>query len=492
MSGRGSGTRGNRYGDARLATWAVCPARGILRAAQSMSFDSLAFLSFFLAVWLIARTGLATGVVLTAASVVYYSFAGASDTLLFGLVLVVNFLLSLKVRGSRLALIVTIVFNVSVLAFFKYRGLFLDTVSVAGSFESALVIPLGISFYIFQLIAYLVDLRRGQIPLEARGDRFLLFIGFFPQLVAGPIVRGHILLPQVKRLFAGTLRRPRLVGFALALCLLGLFKKVVLSDSIAPVVDDIFAVGPADAATAWLGAWLFGFQIYFDFSGYSDMAIGMALLLGVRLPLNFRTPYLARSPREFWQRWHITLSTWIRDYLYVSLGGSRAGGLARQTLVLVLVMGLAGLWHGANWTFVIWGLAWGTAIAFWRLGFDSVLCRVPLVGWAATMVVVFTLWVFFRSPDINFALAYLGTMWGAGGTGTLALVPASGWGLLTVVSSAALLGLHALERLTQGSAVLWWLRRYEGPFLNGLLIGLCVALVLLPKASDNPFIYFRF
>lgn len=458
-----------------------------------MSFDTLAFFAFFLVVIVAHRLRLVSaGWMLLAASIGYYLFAGWRDAALFAVVLGLNFWLSQHVRSSRAAFVGAVVFNVGVLAIFKYRGLFLESVGVAGSFEAGVLIPLGISFYVFQLIAYLTDVRRGDIKVETSADRFALFVGFFPQLVAGPIVRGHILLPQVRRLFEGTARLPRLVTLGLGLCLLGLVKKVGLSDSIAPTVDEIFRLGPADAATAWLGAWLFGFQIYFDFSGYSDMAVGMALLLGIRLPFNFRTPYLAASPREFWQRWHITLSTWIRDYLYVPLGGSRGDGRLRQAAVLIGVMGLAGFWHGANWTFVVWGLAWGVAIYCWRFGVVRSVLESRLIGWAATMLFVFTLWVFFRTSDIGSAASYIGTMWGAGASGGASYFGTWAVSALLTSGAIALLGLHKLESILQTRGVLLRLRKLRGPFINGLLVGLIAIIVLMPKGADNPFIYFRF
>jgi alginate O-acetyltransferase complex protein AlgI len=458
-----------------------------------MSFDTLPFLCFFLVVYVGARMVPRTGWLLLVASVVCYAFSGLQDTALFAGVIFVNYLLSLWVRPGRSSgLIVAVLFNVGVLAAFKYRNFLFGLDPASGSFAASLAIPLGISFYTFQSIAYLADIYRGDVKAERSLVRFALFKGLFPQLVAGPIVRAHTLLPQVRRMFAGTLKPSRLIGFCLLLCLVGLVKKVVFADSLAPVVDDIFTRGPAGMATAWLGVWLFAFQIYFDFSGYSDMAVGMARLLGARLPINFRTPYLATSPREFWQRWHITLSIWIRDYLYVPLGGSRAGGSGRQLAVLIAVMGLAGFWHGANWTFIAWGLCWGLAIAGWR-AVARIWPGMPHVaGWLATMSIVLMLWVLFRAPSLDFALGYLRTMAGGQGLGTASYMSSAAANLLIAAGAILLLVLHDLERRASTSRVPMVLRRLEGPFLHGCLLAVIAWLVIMPKTNLNPFIYFRF
>jgi D-alanyl-lipoteichoic acid acyltransferase DltB (MBOAT superfamily) len=238
--------------------------------------------------------------------------------------------------------------------------------------------------------------------------------------------------------------------------------------------------------SAWAGAWLFGFQIYFDFSGYTDIALGAALFLGVRLPQNFRTPYLAVDPQEFWRRWHMTLSAWIRDYLFMPLRG-RKGGPLRQAMVLLVVMALAGLWHGANWTFVAWGALWGTYILLWR-AMAPVLARLPNgLRWSLHLAVVMTLWVFFRSPNIGFAMRYVARMY------SLDLPPTvSASTVWAVVGCGLLLLLHRVESYTHGRPAVLWIRRWRGPLLVGLLSGLCVLLLLFPNDDINPFIYFRF
>lgn len=480
------------------------PARASVQGRAGMSFDTLPFLGFFAVVIAAyyAAGGAARGWWLLVAGVAGYSVAGLRDTVLFLVVISANYAFSLYVRERREVLWAALAFNFGVLAWYKYRLFLMGMAGIggtagvpggtSGSFTEAVVIPLGISFYIFTCVAYLVDIARGEIAPDRSFPRFALFISYFPHWVAGPIVRAHVLLPQVKRIFAGNIRWPRLWCLGLGLCLLGVVKKVVGADSLAPFVDDIFTRGPGDAATAWLGIWLFAFQIYFDFSGYSDMAVGMSWLLGVRLPMNFLTPYLALSPREFWQRWHITLSTWIRDYLYIPLGGSKGGGAARQALVLIVVMGLAGLWHGANWTYIVWGLAWGAAIAAWRIGHGPIGRLPGAVQWAATMLVVLTLWVLFRAPDIGFAGRYIAAMWGGAGLGEARYFGGSG-GLPVLAGAASLMLLHVAERMgVQRRGAVYLVKRWEGPLLRGVLVAMILWLLVMPKLNANPFIYFRF
>ncbi|MDA0823535.1 MAG: MBOAT family protein, partial [Proteobacteria bacterium] len=317
----------------------------------------------------------------------------------------------------------------------------------------------------------------------------------FPQLIAGPIVRASELMPQIRRLFCGNPRRLRLYSYGLCLCVLGLSKKIIFADSLAPIVDDIFVSGPADAAQAWLGAWLFTFQIYFDFPGYSDIAIGRAYLLGIRLPRNFRTPYLSRSPREFWQRWHITLSTWIRDYLYIPLGGGR-GSHVQQLPTLLLVMGVAGLWHGAGANFVVWGLLWGAYIGLHRIAMAVIsrsargmrIINTPLavlVLWSGHLLVVVLLWVFFRASSWATAIDYLRVMF-SGFPHAPARLPWTFGGCLL------LLAVHYLESNLERRRWLNYARRWNNPLVWGLLAGLALWLAVLPSYTHNPFIYFRF
>ena len=460
-----------------------------------MYFNTLTYLSFFLLVYLGFRLIRAnhyshlTGYFLLAASVVFYVVAGVFDTVLIISLISFNWLLLRWINNDRLRVVLAVIGNIGVLAAIKYRVYFAGGGIGDGTAYIDTVLPLGISFYTFQLLALQVDASSNAELKKHKGFSFPLFIMFFPQLIAGPIVRARELLPQIRRLFSKQPRKLRLYSFGLGLCLLGLTKKIIFADSLAPVVDDIFFLDNPTSFEAWLGAWLFTFQIYFDFSGYSDIALGCAYLLGIRLPWNFLTPYMSRSPREFWQRWHITLSTWIRDYLYISLGGNK-GTLPRQIVILLLVMGLAGLWHGADHTFVIWGLGWGCYIGLCRI-----LARMSIgqprfltaILWVIHMTIVVVLWVFFRAPNLDKALEYLSAMFSLG-SGPLPELYA--W---TLCGCIALMLLQVLEsRYLQSRAAISVLRRCNTPFYFGLFFGLCLWLVMLPSYNTNPFIYFRF
>jgi D-alanyl-lipoteichoic acid acyltransferase DltB (MBOAT superfamily) len=368
-----------------------------------------------------ARIGL-----LVAASLVYYGYWDVRFVpLLVGLALVNWGLARLFIeRRRRLWLDLGVAVNLGALGFFKYTNFFLANLAALGlpAPHVDIVLPLGISFFIFQKISYLVDLRRGDRHLYPLSE-YCLFVFFFPQLIAGPIVRHNEIIPQ----FAASPRRREMwenLGRGAMLFILGLFKKVALADTLAPNVDGLFAKAASGAglnlAEGWAAAVSFALQIYFDFSGYSDMAIGLALMFGFRLPLNFAAPYRAVSIRAFWRRWHMTLSRFLRDYLYIPLGGNRHGGL-RQAANVIVTMLLGGLWHGASWTFVAWGGLHGAALAVngaWaRSGW-----RMPAaLGWALTMLFVLAGWVLFRAADFHTAGQVLQAMAGLDGLGKVRL-----------------------------------------------------------------------
>lgn len=454
-----------------------------------MSFDTLPFLIFAGITYIVWRTPLGPVTVLCGASILFYLVAGFGDALLIASVVLTNFFFSFYVRGRAWVLTTVVALNLANLAYFKYSAFILAGIAGIDGFTGGILIPLGISFYTFQLIAYQVDIAGGRCEQEPNFLRFALFVIFFTQLIAGPIVRASTMLPQIRRQWEAQQRRRNIVSIGLGLCALGLFKKVILSDSLAPLVDQAFSLGPADTASAWIGAWLFAFQIYFDFSGYCDIAMGIAYLLGYRLPLNFRQPYLATNPRAFWRCWHITLSSWIRDYLYIPLGGSREGGRIRKAVVLILVMSLAGLWHGAGWVFVVWGAFWGVYIVLWNT-VRAWLPNIPVLRWGVNLTVVVVLWVFFRSPDITFAAAYIFAMFGGDAGGTASFV--GGEVPLVLLGCAVLMGLHYGEAKMYSPRFLRRMRHADLPMVHGLLIGLIAIMLILPKAVSNPFIYFTF
>ena len=400
-----------------------------------------------------------------------------------------------RTRRHRVALACSIVSNLSLLGFFKYfnfaaenyRGLMdaLGMPSGAGDFALEVTLPLGISFYTFQSMSYAIDVYRG----EARGIRnfvdFACYVSMFPQLVAGPIVRFQTVADQLHR------RRHTVTQFArgTAIFCLGLGKKVLLANPCGKVADTAFnavSVGPLEA---WTGAVAYAFQIYFDFSGYSDMAIGLGLMLGFRFPINFDSPYRARSVTEFWRRWHITLSTWLRDNVYIPLGGNRLGDFRTYGNLLVVML-LGGLWHGASWNFVIWGGLHGLLLAAERLTHGrSLLPWLPApLQMAVTFLLVSLTWVFFRAESLPDALTYLGSMFG--------LVPAREVaGLL----SGLIYQPYYLAAMLLAAALIWtaptalvWTRRIGWPKVVFVLAVFWIAVAALTVQSFNPFIYFIF
>ena len=331
-------------------------------------------------------------------------------------------------------LIVSIAANLAAIIYFKYTkfflGIFIPEHDIP-EFVRVIVLPLAISFFTFQQIAYLVDIWRGQISV-GRFSLYALFVSFFPQLIAGPIVRYQQIVPQYEAMGLARRLLPRLFIVGVTLFIIGLGKKVLIADSLSPYVGDVFKFAargyPVGFYDAWIGALGYTFQLYFDFSGYSDMAIGLGLMMGFRLPVNFFSPYKSLTIVEFWRRWHISLSVFFRDYLYIPLGGGRKGPW-RQMLNLMVVMALVGLWHGAGWTFVIWGVYHGVLLVVTHLvgrGWDALRgariafvdrihqriassdrfrVGVPLLSWLVTFVLVVLGWVLFRATSLDEAMA---------------------------------------------------------------------------------------
>jgi alginate O-acetyltransferase complex protein AlgI len=349
------------------------------------------------------------------------------------------------------------------------------------------VLPVGISFYTFQTMSYTIDVYRRRMEPTRRFLDFALFVSFMPQLVAGPIERAKHLLPQ----FASRRTVPRVADLqsGALLVLLGLLKKVAVADAVAPYVNDVFEdPGAASAPMLVVATYLFAIQIYADFSGYTDIARGTARLLGIDLMRNFAQPYLSRDVTEFWRRWHISLSTWLRDYLYVPLGGNRSG-LRRTYVNLMLVMLLGGLWHGAAWTFVVWGGLHGTALALHRrLGGRP--HRVEMPTWADLVPIIATFhfvclaWVFFRANSFGDALDALAGVVSLRGGG----VDASAVAMLGL-TGGIVLAIDLVQRHARDQTpMLRWPQYAQGAFY-----GLCVAaIVLFSGATPVPFIYFQF
>jgi alginate O-acetyltransferase complex protein AlgI len=401
-----------------------------------MLFSSYTFLFQFLPAVILAfaaarrhspRAGI---LVLAAASLFFYGAWKPIYLVLLLASIAANFSLGLlmeKPDRRRTIGMLGVALNLALLCYFKYTNFILDSINaITGAplpFVNV-VLPLGISFFTFQQVAYLVDVMRGA-KVERDIVAYTLFVSFFPHLIAGPLVHHAEMIPQFKR--GRTSRSAALAARGLAIFAAGLFKKVVIADNLAQFVSPVFAHLDAGGAVtpqwAWLSTLSYTFQIYFDFSGYSDMAIGLALLFGIRLPVNFRSPYKATSIIDFWRRWHITLSRFLRDYLYIPLGGNRLGE-QRRYLNLMLTMLLGGLWHGAGWNFLIWGGLHGFYLSInhlwqkWRgatVKVSSSNHLANIAAWSLTSGAVVIAWVFFRAKTFAGACAMLGGMFGLGG-----------------------------------------------------------------------------
>lgn len=398
-----------------------------------------------------------------------------------------------RARREKVFLWIAMASNLSLLGFFKYFNFAADNYRVLTGwigwqqpdFFLEVTLPLGISFYTFQSMSYTIDIYRGEAQGMKSFAGFAAYVSMFPQLVAGPIVRFQTVARQ--------LRRPDRAWSAFArgvACFgLGLGKKVLIANPCGKVADLLFGAVDAGPLDSWLGLIAYSFQIYFDFSGYSDMAIGLGLMLGFRFPINFNSPYRARSITDFWQRWHITLSTWLRDNLYIPLGGNRRG-LSRTYVNLFVVMFLGGLWHGASWNFVLWGSLHGIFLAVERaMPGRSLWPRLPhLLQTAFTFILVSLAWVLFRAPDLPGAMEYYARLFAFGSAGELgALVAGLVWKpyfFVTMTAAALLVWL--------GPTTMGWTHRLTAPKAAWALAVFWISAVTLSVQSFNPFIYFIF
>jgi D-alanyl-lipoteichoic acid acyltransferase DltB (MBOAT superfamily) len=496
-----------------------------------MLFPTIDFAIFFGVVfvgnWLLSRSPIKWKIFILAASYIFYAWYDWRFIFLLAASTLINAAAGRRISLSesrqtrRHLLVVAIVADLGMLGFFKYFDFGAATVDnlirdvgIHGA-PVALVnitVPVGISFFTFMAISYVVDIYHRKLEPSSLID-FAVYLSFFPHLLSGPIVRGSELLPQIGR---SERRNPREIDFPQAAILIfgGLFKKVVISSYVSTaIVQPVFNSPSARSAPEiLLAAYGYAVQIYCDFSGYTDIAIGCALLLGFRFPQNFDAPYTARSIQDFWRRWHITLSFWLRDYLYIPLGGNRKGN-GRTYINLMLTMLLGGLWHGASWNFVLWGGLHGCALGVHKLYRTTVGDggrRLPLgVGWATTVVFVVLCWIPFRARHLGDTAEFLRGMFTLrGGTAfqadavfiALALVvPAHLIGLWlasAVRNEQPLLRrlLRALNaQLSSDPISSWYVRLGTGTVLGSFLVTLWVLLVLLSaETHTRPFIYFQF
>jgi len=484
-----------------------------------MVFSSYLFLFYFLPVallgyYLVPRAG--KHLMLTLVSYAFYGWSNPAFVVLLLFSTLVDYCCGLVIVGispwsaepepllqqagsrstrQRLALAVSVLSNLSLLGFFKYFNFAAgswDALMAAWGMESwaldvalKVTLPLGISFYTFQSMSYTIDVYRGHARPLKNITNFACYVSMFPQLVAGPIIRYAEVADQLRSRTHTVTKFARGAAF---LCV-GLTKKVWLANPAGKVADVAFSADSLNVLDAWYGVVAYAFQIYFDFSAYSDMAIGIGLMLGFVYPKNFNSPYLAVSITDFWRRWHISLSSWLRDYLYIPLGGNRKGEM-RTYVNLITVMLLGGLWHGASWTFVIWGGLHGLFLMLERLqGKNSLYHRLPqALQVACTFLLLLITWVFFRAETLADATRYLGNMAGVGQQAPGALLVG---GIIYQPFYVVMMSIAAA--VDWGGPQTWdWTRTLSPAKLALCLLLFVLSVVLLTAQAYNPFIYFIF
>ena len=482
-----------------------------------MVFSGLLFLFRFLPIFLICyfvAPKRMRNLILFLGSLVFYAWGEPVYVVLMLFSTVSDYVHGLLIErfrhksGAAKALLVSsIIINLGMLGFFKYADFLITNINALTGADIKslnLALPIGISFYTFQTMSYSIDVYRGQVKAQKNLLDFGVFVSMFPQLIAGPIVKYKDVAEQLKE------RKASLEDMAAGArrFTIGLGKKVLLANYIGQLFTTVSGMGDAELTTgmAWLGILAYAFQIYFDFSGYSDMAIGLGRIMGFHFPENFNYPYISTSITEFWRRWHMTLSSWFREYVYIPLGGNRKG-LARQLLNILVVWSLTGIWHGAGWNFLLWGMWFAVFLILEKVFLGKILTKIPKVfGWLYAMVVVLFGWCFFSLEQTDRIVLFLKAMLGFGEAGLVnenTLYTFSNyWVLFMILCVAALpVGKKAVEWLKEkaetvvkahkgGNIVLQiGLDVVEKLFLVVILI---LSIANIVDASYNPFLYFRF
>jgi alginate O-acetyltransferase complex protein AlgI len=481
----------------------------IASAGDPVSFASPIFLWLFLPATLIGYWTLPArfrNLLLAVVSLLFYMWGAGAFVFLLLACIVVNYTAGVAIGGRtprwlspRTVLVGTIVFDVAVLVIWKYAGfasrqfdVLTKTLGLGSSPVLRVALPIGISFYTFHHLSYVVDVYRGTRPPLRKPVTFVTYIAMFPQLIAGPIVRYHEIADQLD-----DVRAHRLDDFAAGFprFALGLSKKVIVADTIAPVANAAFSVHGTSltTATAWIGVLAYTMQIYFDFSGYSDMAIGLGRMFGFRLPENFARPYSASSITDFWRRWHMSLSRWFRDYVYIPLGGNR-GSESMTYRNLIIVFALTGLWHGANWTFLFWGLYHGALLIVERVtGWNAGAKTSIVLRRAVTFLLVMIGWVLFRAESIPRALEVLRAMFVPSGLRVADVVDVALTNQRTVTLVLATLVVLLPPSFVLGRV----LDADRTPAAHAarfgiMTVGASYAAILVAAGTFSPFLYFRF
>lgn len=466
-----------------------------------MLFSSITFLFTFLPItlllyYLVPRK--AKNAVLLITSLIFYAWGEPVYIFLMIISILFNYFSGMdialklgKKRACRRSLVFTIAVNLFILGFFKYYGFVVQNLNAVLPFEipyKELALPIGISFYTFQTLSYIIDLYRGKVDVQVNLIDFGTYVTMFPQLIAGPIVRYADVEKQLRSRKESAVK----FGQGASLFIVGLAKKVILANTAGAVYQEVTGMSGVSVLTAWIGCLAFTFQIYFDFSGYSDMAVGLGRMFGFEFLQNFNYPYISRSVTEFWRRWHMSLGGWFREYVYIPLGGNRVS-VPRHLLNLLIVWFLTGLWHGASWNFVVWGLYYGIILIIEKYLTGRLLEKLPeSVRIIYNMVLVMIGWVLFFSPDLGSALVYLGHMFGRGVTGiadrqALYLL-GTNWLLWLMMFIGSTPVMHRL-----GQVLLFDEENPRTRIGTALYLGVfLLSLAYLVTESYNPFLYFRF
>lgn len=470
-----------------------------------MLFSSITFLFIFLPLTLLLYYLVPVRMknyVMLAASLIFYAWGEPVYIILMILSIILNYFCGQDIyekrdnaRAMKMSLMFGVVMNLLILGFFKYYGLLMDTINAILPIDipyRVLALPIGISFYTFQAMSYLIDVYRKEVKPQENILYFALYISMFPQLIAGPIVRYIDIEEQLKERSINTTK----FGEGAMYFIRGLAKKVVLANTFGSVYEQVAAMqmGSFSTLTAWVGAIAYAFQIYFDFGGYSDMAIGLGKMFGFEFLPNFNYPYIAKNITDFWRRWHISLSTWFREYVYIPLGGNRCTP-SRHILNLLIVWMLTGLWHGAQWNFMFWGLYYGVILILEKYLWGSKIEKLPsAVQHIYAFVLVLFGWVFFFSPTLGYAGQYLKVMFGIGAKGIFDkqgfFMIFTNWLLIVIaVLASAPRGYKLLKKITG----CWQSEEVRAIVTCAVYIAmflLCIAFLV--TETYNPFLYFRF
>ena len=469
-----------------------------------MLFSSIIFLFYFLpvvcALYFIvpARFNTIRNLILLLASLFFYSWGEPVYVFLMIYSSVFNFFMARQIekdllaeRSDRANLIFTVVVNLFILGFFKYFGFLIDTINgiLRTDFHyTALSLPIGISFYTFQALSYIFDVHKKTVPAQKNLLHFALYVALFPQLIAGPIVKYRDVAEQLQHRTTSLDK----FGQGTVRFILGLGKKVLLANTFGALYEEITAYGNGDQATVltfWIGALAYTLQIYFDFSGYSDMAIGLGKIFGFDFLENFNYPYISRSITDFWRRWHISLSSWFRDYVYFPLGGSYVDTKRRHIFNLLVVWALTGLWHGAAWNFVFWGMYYGIILIIEKYIIGERLTKIPgILQHVYTLFIVMVGWIFFSSASLGAALHYLSVMFGFGAHGLADITT-----LYHLRTSGILLFIGCIAATPYPIAYFRkFVDRHAGIALLVIFGIFLLSVAYLVYSSYNPFLYFRF